>query len=492
MNLNRLWYPIAALMVAFVACGPATVVTVIPTLTPQPAPTATPTATAGIANPASGYCVAQGGQSEIRTAADGSQVGYCVFSDGSACEEWAYFRGECVPGSTPSGGGCDVPTDRLIADVKALLPAGTFATGDLQVIPLVSATDRSLWAIYSYGMRNFELDPLPSHFVAIYTYDCDDAAWQQLAWLDLDEPDANGVAVMPDYISEDGVVQVAIDPLFVFLEVQGGVGAHGGTYQLLFFDGSTFQALVSGVAAGPGAGRTRDVNEDGVLDVVLDQSDAYVFCYACGVRKVMYQVFYWDAPNVRMLEARIDYYYMGQPQPMRDVLNPAVEMANAGLWKDALVQIAQARDLLPSYPEADPVALNWDYALIKLHADAMAADAATSPYPILANVFYGDYDAAVNLMRPFTPAQIFDAVASPLIVGTPAEGMQDALASHLISSADAALAIKPTLAPAYFLRGWGKFLLNPADVDAGADVAQAVALAPGDAFYAQCAAYVAP
>jgi hypothetical protein len=380
----------------------------------------------------------------------------------------------------------------LIADVTALLPAGTLATGGLQVIPLVSATDRQLWAIYSYGMRNYDLDPSPSHFVAIYTYDCDGAAWQQLAWLNLDDPDANGVTVTPGYIYQDGITQVPIDPLFVFLEVQGGVGAHGGTYQLLFFDGSTFQALVSGTSASPGASRTQDVNGDGVPDVVLDQSDYYVFCYACGVRKIMYQVFYWDFPNRRMLEARIDYYYMGQPQPMRDVLNPAVDMANAGLWKDALVQITQARELLPSYPESDAVALGWDYALIKLHADTMAADIATSPYPVLANVFYGDYEAAVNLMRPFTPAQIFDATTSPLIIGTPAEGWQEALADYLVSSADAALAVKPDLAPAYFLRGWGRYLADPGDSDAGADVAQAAALAPGDAFYAQCAAYVAP
>ena len=59
-----------------------------------PAPTATP---AGIANPAATYCVEQGGTSEIRTAEDGSQSGVCVFPDGSECEEWAFFRGECTP-----------------------------------------------------------------------------------------------------------------------------------------------------------------------------------------------------------------------------------------------------------------------------------------------------------------------------------------------------------------------------------------------------------
>lgn len=52
---------------------------------------------AGIPNPASVYCTQQGNQHEIRTADDGSQYGTCIFPDGSTCDEWAYFRGECGP-----------------------------------------------------------------------------------------------------------------------------------------------------------------------------------------------------------------------------------------------------------------------------------------------------------------------------------------------------------------------------------------------------------
>ena len=48
-------------------------------------------------NPASVYCTQQGNKLEIRTAADGSQSGICVFPDGSTCDEWAYYRGECGP-----------------------------------------------------------------------------------------------------------------------------------------------------------------------------------------------------------------------------------------------------------------------------------------------------------------------------------------------------------------------------------------------------------
>jgi putative hemolysin len=51
----------------------------------------------GLANPASEYCLQQGGRSEIRSDPEGNQYGVCIFEDGSECEEWAFMRGECVP-----------------------------------------------------------------------------------------------------------------------------------------------------------------------------------------------------------------------------------------------------------------------------------------------------------------------------------------------------------------------------------------------------------
>jgi len=50
---------------------------------------------AGMPNPASAFCLEQGFKSEIRTAADGSQSGVCIFPDGSECDEWAYYQAEC-------------------------------------------------------------------------------------------------------------------------------------------------------------------------------------------------------------------------------------------------------------------------------------------------------------------------------------------------------------------------------------------------------------
>ena len=46
-------------------------------------------------NPATIYCESHNGKSDIRTLEDGSQLGYCIFSNGRECEEWAFYRGDC-------------------------------------------------------------------------------------------------------------------------------------------------------------------------------------------------------------------------------------------------------------------------------------------------------------------------------------------------------------------------------------------------------------
>lgn len=61
---------------------------------------ANPTSEAGLPNPASVYCEQNGGKLEFRQDASGGVAGICIFPDGSECDEWAYFRKECQPGSS--------------------------------------------------------------------------------------------------------------------------------------------------------------------------------------------------------------------------------------------------------------------------------------------------------------------------------------------------------------------------------------------------------
>lgn len=62
-------------------------------------PGASTTPSTSIANPASTYCINHGGTLQIKTGPAG-QYGMCSFSNGSQCEEWQFFRGQCSPTQT--------------------------------------------------------------------------------------------------------------------------------------------------------------------------------------------------------------------------------------------------------------------------------------------------------------------------------------------------------------------------------------------------------
>lgn len=59
------------------------------------------TNTTTLTNPASVYCANHGGTLQMKTGPAG-QYGMCTFSNGSQCEEWQYFRGQCNPAQTPT------------------------------------------------------------------------------------------------------------------------------------------------------------------------------------------------------------------------------------------------------------------------------------------------------------------------------------------------------------------------------------------------------
>ncbi|HLD76322.1 MAG TPA: DUF333 domain-containing protein [Candidatus Norongarragalinales archaeon] len=57
-------------------------------------PVASKSAGVGMANPAAVHCVNLGYENKIVDEPEG-QSGVCVFPDGSSCDDWAFFRGDC-------------------------------------------------------------------------------------------------------------------------------------------------------------------------------------------------------------------------------------------------------------------------------------------------------------------------------------------------------------------------------------------------------------
>jgi hypothetical protein len=74
----------------------------------------------GLANPASQFCEDQGFTLEMREDENGT-YGVCIFPDGSECEEWAYYNGDCQQGDFPSGeGAADSPDPEPSAEPISL------------------------------------------------------------------------------------------------------------------------------------------------------------------------------------------------------------------------------------------------------------------------------------------------------------------------------------------------------------------------------------
>ena len=53
----------------------------------------------GMPNPASEYCVENGGTSKTESS-QGGERGICVFNDGSQCDEWEFMLGMCMKGQS--------------------------------------------------------------------------------------------------------------------------------------------------------------------------------------------------------------------------------------------------------------------------------------------------------------------------------------------------------------------------------------------------------
>lgn len=320
------------------------------------------------------------------------------------------------------------------------------------------------WLVSSRGAR---VPGAQRHFVAVYSFD---GGWRAVGKVELDCPDRlDGVAPAPELPGRHWII------------ARGRAGAHDRCFDLIGFDAGGVEHVIEQRTPGPDGHALRDVNGDGVVEVVLDASNPYVLCYACGVMDVGYDVRRWIAgawEPVALAPLRST-----DAGSVAGQVDRAVTLARAGLWKDAATRVRRL-----SAAAMDP-AVAWNAALIDLNAAGRARHAATSRHPLLPHVLYGDYAAAIAPMRRIGVARLFGP-RPPGVADTPAEAWGGRLAVWVERATTAAVNVDPALAPAFFLRGWARHLANPANRDAIRDVAHAAALAPGDELYRESAAYL--
>jgi len=105
--------------------------------------------TANMPNPAAVYCEEHGGKVDIRTAADGSQQGFCILGDGTECDEWAYYRGECGSGASTGGSQIANPASVFCGEKGGKVDVRTAADGSQQgFCVFADGTECDEWAYY--------------------------------------------------------------------------------------------------------------------------------------------------------------------------------------------------------------------------------------------------------------------------------------------------------------------------------------------------------
>jgi hypothetical protein len=378
--------------------------------------------------------------------------------------------GESAPRSVSA---VEISTDGLAEAALSGVPAGAFDS--VSVLPLEDlVSDLPLWAVHSSGMLNWDLDPLVSHFLAVYT-------WADSSWIELDRMILDDDFESPDYIFSEGVAQVDLTEDFLWLSVEGGIGAHGGSFQLVTFDGERLVSRFSGGNSTPGFAHLENLPADSLPDLVLDYSDPYVFFYASGVRKTDIRIMRWDELDLEMVEMQLQRMPQTAPEDLVAQVDRAVDLAGAGLWMQASLVIDELYPAEADLTERDGWIVNWDYVIITQNLGA-AEGSPEYGYPLLSYVFYGNYGSAMEIVSQYTADEIF-STETPLIVETVAEGWESELASELITSTEAALEVDPGLAGAWFLRGWGTWLADPESPLAAEYVMKASLLDPDDSLY---------
>ena len=80
-----------------------------------------------LANPASVYCEEQGGKIDIHANSNGEQVGFCIFPNGSECEEWAFYHRVCTPGEVGTAEALEIEPVLTTKTASSTLDQALFA-----------------------------------------------------------------------------------------------------------------------------------------------------------------------------------------------------------------------------------------------------------------------------------------------------------------------------------------------------------------------------
>ncbi len=400
------------------------------------------------------------------------------------------------PEETPTPGAPAAPAPGGAEPGAPAAPNGSDSTGELRDLMLSSLTatatsaqmdralealdveafrldvaDREVWFALSTGSGVWEL-PEAGHVAGVYEHRAD-GSWVEIARLVLESA--------PTVASAEVVPIPVQGGLPIWIAVSGTTGAHSGTFDLLRWDGTHLTSDLWWFSPSPGAAQISDLDGDGTPEIVLNASDPYVFCYACGVVDYSEVVYRWVDGEPTL----IDIGAIEGETEIAALTAHVARLVEADLWSRAQTTIESA---LAVAPTNEVVA--WDYRLVRRIASERLAQAGSPQQPLLTFVLAGEYAQAAALMAALPPEQVFDR-AGPLIEGTQAVGWEEAMGLYLIDYATRALAMDGSLHEAHAVRALGHLLVRPdAWADALIEMDAALELQPGNAFYQAAVAYL--
>lgn len=346
------------------------------------------------------------------------------------------------------------------------------ALEDIEVVTVTLAIEeREVWIAATSGSGIYSLPESREHVAA--AYEIVDGSWVELAHMALaSAPTFAELEVVAEW--HEGSAWIA---------VHGLTGAHSGTFELLQFDGFGLYSNLWWFSSMPGAATVVDLDAAAPPEIVLNATDPYVYCYACGVRAWDEVIYRWM--DGQLVEVPLAGVTSGD-QLVTDLTEFAALYAQADLWRRAL---DAANEALALEPENEDVW--WLHALISRVADSRLEHAGAEQQPFMTNVLAGEYEAAVDLMRPYLPATAL-APDGPLVEGTVAEeGWDDATATWVLDYTERALAVAPDLAAAHAVRAFGLLAENPEDWSGALQAMEtALQLEPQDDFYREAVQYL--
>ncbi len=388
---------------------------------------------------------------------------------------FAFIAGACVqseflplpPTPTPAASTLEAPdlselTDQLAAEYGLAQDIA----GSVVAKRIEAAGDKPLYVAFTVAYPPD--DSSFKHKVSIHTPG--PKGWSELNRVELE---------CVSYLTESSLNQVDFGQTEVWLTVQGLAGAHSGCFELLRWNGESLATVISGFSSSPDAGYMTDLNDDGQLDLLLDNSDPYIFCYACGVRQYWAQLFYWDGKA--LVEVTPTLLSDEHPAELRALNDRAIELAEASLFADALSQIEEAERTAP-----EDATVVWNAVWIRHHLEASRLAAATSPFPLLGDVFAGDWETAFDSLWTIGLPTFSSSV--PIPNESAASGFEQIVGELLAQYADTAMALQPERAAIHALSAWGRFLLNPNDPAVQADFRRAAELSQDDSRFSEIVA----